>query len=200
MWRWSGLPAAGRTDLRVYTVHSRTSWLGHGPQAHTKTGRWNQVLIMATAWLAQRSQHEPAPRIFSVQLSLEGQGPASEAARIRSCMHKKITLHVWWIPRGSLPNPACLQVHDAVHGHLPAAFGTTAAGGVSISPFPTWDLSRSLSRPALRASSDITIVFINQHATSAPGGFNVNGYNLCVWLWFYARDWTLWTVHDKERR
>lgn len=65
---------------------------------------------------------------------------------------------------GSLPNPACLQVHDATalpHGHLPAAFGTTAAEGVSISPFPT-----------LRASSDITIVFINQGATSAPGGFN----------------------------
>lgn len=144
-------------------------------QPHTKTGRWNQVLIMATAWLAQCGQHEPAPR-FSYSIEPGRQGPASEAARIRSCMHKKITLHVWWIPCGSLPNPACLQVHDAAHGHLPAAFGTTAAEGVSISPFPTWDLTRSLSRPALRASSDITIVFINQHATSAPGGFNVDGY------------------------
>lgn len=72
-----GAPRPPAAQIRE--LHSRTSWFGHGPQTHTKTGRWNQVLIMATAWLAQRSQHEPAPRI---SCSIE---PGGARARIGSC-------------------------------------------------------------------------------------------------------------------
>lgn len=193
-----GAPRPPAAQIRE--LHSRTSWFGHGPQTHTKTGRWNQVLIMATAWLAQRSQHEPAPRI---SCSIE---PGGARARIGSCAdplmhaqknHSPRVVDPPWVPAEPCL-PASSRCCQAAHGHLPAAFGTTAAGGVSISPFPTWDLSRSLSRPALRASSDITIVFINQHATSAPGGFNVDGYNSYVYGYSFTR--VLGTVHDKLRR
>lgn len=112
-----GAPRPPAAQIRE--LHSRTSWFGHGPQTHTKTGRWNQVLIMATAWLAQRSQHEPAPRI---SCSIE---PGGARARIGSCADplmqctKKSLSTCGGSLCGSLPNPACLQVHDAAR--LPTA-------------------------------------------------------------------------------
>lgn len=88
-------------------------------------------------------------------------GPTPETARIRTCMHAKndsprvvdprvsagpcLTANAWRIHR----------IHDVVDGDL---LGSSAARGVSILPFP-------LGISALRATSDIAVVSINQHAT-----------------------------------